>query len=272
MCKCKNCGKEEYKIDTKKFPKEFCSYNCYESWLKFNKTPNCTCAICGISMYLKPSRINRVKNGITCSKKCSSELKSLYMKDVKNHQYGLTGDKNSSYAGDIIMTNYGYILEYCPNHPYPHDNSNKCVRVLQHRLVIERNNHLFNPDLFENINDHIVLKKDYDVHHINEIKSDNRLENLQVLTRSEHTKLHNEQRFDKLNKYKEIIVVLKQGELLETPEADNQQPSLSSNTFEGSETNSRIQTSNVEDSNTDTSALLQKIIKIIGDDIVRTIL
>lgn len=34
----------------------------------------------------------------------------------------------------------------------------------------------------------------------------------------------------------------------------NQQPSLSSNTFEGSETNDRVLTSNVEDSNIDTSA------------------
>ena len=47
----------------------------------------------------------------------------------------------------------------------------------------------------------------------------------------------------------------KQGELLETPEEDNQQPSLSSNTLEGSETNSRIQASYIMDSNTDTSAL-----------------
>jgi len=35
-------------------------------------------------------------------------------------------------------------------------------------------------------------------------------------------------------------VLYKQGELLETPEADNQQPSLSSNTLEGSTTNSRV--------------------------------
>jgi group I intron endonuclease len=48
----------------------------------------------------------------------------------------------------------------------------------------------------------------------------------------------------------------KQGELLEHPEMDNQQPSLSSNTLEGSTTNSRVQTDNAEDSNANTSALL----------------
>jgi hypothetical protein len=71
------------------------------------------------------------------------------------------------------------------------------------------------------------------------------------------------------NTYKLLPVPVKQGELLETPTTvivneDNQQPSLSSNTFEGSTTNSQIQTSNVEDSNADTSALHY----INSDDIV----
>ena len=59
------------------------------------------------------------------------------------------------------------------------------------------------------------------------------------------------------------------GELLETPEVDNQQPSLSSDAFEGSETNSRVLTNKVIDSNTDTSALLNNILDIIDDYIVR---
>ena len=43
---------------------------------------------------------------------------------------------------------------------------------------------------FEEINGWIVLKSKYDVHHINGIKTDNSIENLQVMTRSEHMKLH----------------------------------------------------------------------------------
>ena len=50
-------------------------------------------------------------------------------------------------------------------------------------------------------------------------------------------------------------VLNKQGELLEHPNKDNQQPSLGSNTFEGSETNNRVLSDNTEDSNVDTSTL-----------------
>ena len=49
--------------------------------------------------------------------------------------------------------------------------------------------------------------------------------------------------------------------MLEKPEEVNQQPSLGSDTLEGSETNSRV----LRDSNADTSALPGN-----GEDIVRT--
>lgn len=81
--------------------------------------------------------------------------------------------------------------------------------------------------------------------------------NLIPLTRSEHTSIHNNEKtiiHDVDGKIK--TVVFKQGELLETHnDNDNQQPSISSNAFKGSTTNSRVQTDNAEDSNADTSAL-----------------
>lgn len=60
-----------------------------------------------------------------------------------------------------------------------------------------------------------------------------------------------------------ITGVIKQGELLEKPEAVNQQPSLNGDIFEGSETSSRV----LRDSNTTTSALPD----LIGEDIVRPV-
>lgn len=133
---CKECGNI---CDKPKAPKGFCSYSCYEQFRKFNAEPNCECAICHRPMYLKPSRLKRIKNSPTCSKECANKLKAIYFSGKGNHQYGLIGDKNASFKGKETISNYGYILEYAPNHPFPHDKSIKGTRVLQHRLVIERN-------------------------------------------------------------------------------------------------------------------------------------
>lgn len=203
MQKCKICGNTNYLVDTKKFPKDYCSYKCYEEWSKWNKKPNCKCSICEKDMYLKPSRLKRVKNGISCSIECSSKLKSKYFTGEGNHQFGLIGDLNSSFSENVIYNKAGYLVEYCPGHPRPNDNSIKGSRVLQHRLVVERNYKKFDFKYFEEINGWIVLKQEYDVHHINEIKDDNRIENLMILTRSEHTSLHN-----KLLKSKNLNVTL----------------------------------------------------------------
>lgn len=238
MCTCKICGKTDYEINPKKFPKDFCSYKCYEEWQKWNKEPNCECAVCGKKMYIKPSRLKKNKNGITCSIECASKLKSKYMSGENNHQFGLIGNKNASFKGEEIISEFGYILEYCPGHPYPHDRSNNTTRVFQHRLVIERNSDKFNNEYFEVIDGWKVLKPIYNVHHINEIKTDNRLENLQIVTRSEHTTHHNLEKEIIRDSLGRIIGVFKQGELLESPEVDNQQPSTPLTKCEGSETNS----------------------------------
>jgi len=52
-----------------------------------------------------------------------------------------------------------------------------------------------------------------------------------------------------------ITGIFKQGELLESLEEGNQQPSLNSNILEGSTTNNSVQTNNVEDDDIDKSAL-----------------
>lgn len=186
MCKCIICGKEDYKIDTSKFPKDFCSYSCYQQWLKFNKEPNTECPICHTKFYVAPNRLKRAKHGVCCSKECSGKLKSLYSSGRGNHQYGLRGDKNASFKGNVITLN-GYLYEYCPGHPH----ASKTSRVRQHRLVIEHNYKLYDSKYFETIDNWIVLKQCYDVHHINENKQDNRIDNLQIVTKSEHTAIHN---------------------------------------------------------------------------------
>ncbi|MGX7895511.1 HNH endonuclease signature motif containing protein [Tsuneonella sp. HG222] len=57
-------------------------------------------------------------------------------------------------------------------------------RVKQHRFIIEL--HLGR-----------LLREDEDVHHLNGNKSDNRIENLQVLTHSEHSQITNNERWSR---------------------------------------------------------------------------
>lgn len=253
---CKQCGKEFEVPDYRKNAK-YCSDECKHKVLHGDL--NCTCEVCGKKFHLKPYAIKHSKHH-TCSKECLNKLKSILYKGEGNHQYGLKGDKNASFKGEVLLRKNNGLIErmvYKPEHPHADCNG----RVKEHRLIVEQHYEMFDPKYFEIIGDKYCLKKSTDVHHINFDHNDNRIENLIPLTRAEHTALHNKCKEMHRDEKGRIIGVLKQGELLEKPEEANQQPSLGSDTLEGSETNSRV----LRDGNADTSALPSN-----GEDIVRT--
>lgn len=65
-------------------------------------------------------------------------------------------------------------MVYCREHPF----ANSGGYVPEHRLVLEKKLSI------------IINPKTHDVHHRNEIRDDNRLSNLQLLTKSEHKRIH----------------------------------------------------------------------------------
>lgn len=74
----------------------------------------------------------------------------------------------------------GYISVYTPGHP----SANKDGYALEHVLVMEK-------AIGRRVKDNEV------VHHKNKIKTDNRIENLMLMTRSEHTRIHDIERHKK---------------------------------------------------------------------------
>lgn len=258
---CLICGKSFEVPHWRKDSAKYCSTECQN--ISLRGEPNCVCEVCGKQFHVKPYHLHKYKHH-TCSKECSNKLKALLYTGEGNHQFGLKGELNASFKGKEILNKNNNLVEvkvYDPSHPYCDKNG----RVLKHRLIVEENYKLFDLKYFEEINGRVVLRKTSHVHHINENHSDNRIENLMPVTKAEHKALHN------LNiqiirdvKTGRITGVLKRGELLEKPEAANQQPSMSGNTLEGSETSSRILKM---DSNTTTSALPDEF----GEDIVRPV-
>lgn len=95
----------------------------------------------------------------SCSHKCYSSERA--------------GIRRGSYQ-DFVLIN-GYRYNYKPYHPKAIGTKN--MYVAEHRLIMESALDRF-------------LRDDELVHHINENKLDNRIENLQVMSASEHSKHH----------------------------------------------------------------------------------
>ena len=87
-----------------------------------------------------------------------------------------SGKTHYNWNGGKRTSSQGYLEIKSPNHPF----RNKQNYVPEHRLIVEK--HLGR-----------YLTKDEVIHHINEIKTDNRIENLRVMGWGEHSSLHRAQ-------------------------------------------------------------------------------
>ena len=157
---CKKCGKlfnsKPYLI--KQGKGLFCERKCKK--VSFNRP----CKRCGKDILVEQNR-DKVGKGKYCSKRCASKSR--------------VRERSPRWKGGKIIGSGGYTYIRNPDHP----RAKKTGYVREHILIAE--NALQRP-----------LQKDEVIHHINEVKSDNRIENLYLFSsHSDHMKYHMNYRY-----------------------------------------------------------------------------
>lgn len=109
----------------------------------------------------------RAKKRKFCSHPCYANSR----RGIKSSAYK-NGSSNPNWRGGKRIDGDGYVLIHSPYHPFCDADG----YVREHRLVIEKKTKCF-------------IRKDQVVHHLNGNRSDNRLENLQLLSKKGHDRI-----------------------------------------------------------------------------------
>lgn len=179
------------------------------------------CKVCGSAFKVPPSRASTAE---TCSIKCASVVKSLrrekrvtivcvncgrgfespacqahrrtYCSHECKHESSryrmalsarMSGRNNPMWIGGFVDHTDGYVYAYAPDHPFASNGY-----VLAHRMVMERWLRLSDPEsgFLVKLGCGLYLSPEYVIHHRDENKRNNVIDNLECLTASEHTRLH----------------------------------------------------------------------------------
>lgn len=152
---------------------------------------NLKCKICkksfSIPLYRYKADSKKCNAGKFCSREC------FYKSPERSPNKGKFGEKSNGWKGGI-MYERGYRLVMARNHPHGVAKGDGIKYIREHRLIVEK---------------HIgrYLKPSEVVHHINENPLDNRIENLMIMSKEEHNKLHQNKYWEKY--FKENPKVIK---------------------------------------------------------------
>lgn len=152
---------------------------------------NKQCAYCKKSFFIRHQKAKfcsrlcsdkgRILKVMVNCKKCGKEFRDIENKKAKPrkfcsqkcfYEYEI-GKNHASWKGGRLINFQGYIFRYLPQH----FRANSTGYILEHRFVME-----------EYLGRRLSAKEI--VHHKNKNRKDNRIENLEILSRSEHNKKH----------------------------------------------------------------------------------
>jgi len=182
---CSVCGKDieiHHKIRMESTT-IYCSRKCYKEKLIEKPKANVKCAYCNKEFYLKPSHLSKTDTHC-CSEKCLRNLRKTTYSGKNNPQYGLKGILNDSWKSDVKITHYGYRKIRALDHPFKDIDD----FVFEHRLIAEK--YLLTSENSIKVGDKSYLKDTYVVHHEDFNRLNNKVNNLKVMTKSDHIKWH----------------------------------------------------------------------------------
>lgn len=182
VLECKLCG-TAFKVPPSRAHKaEFCSLACavVVRAERIKKRRILKCEHCEKPFEVRLCHVSRRK---FCSDACR-EASPSYRAAMSARTAGAA---NAMWKGGITSHSDGYVYEHASSHPFASNGY-----VLQHRLVMERwlrESNPGSPFLIE-IDGALYLSPAYLVHHKDEDKANNSIENLECLTPSEHQQEH----------------------------------------------------------------------------------
>ena len=166
-----NCSPSRY--NKAKYPPT-CSTQCASQYKK-SMGLNCTCDFCGKKFHKKPSHFTKYNY---CSTECLGRHRQIIYQGENNPNAFCRIHKYNR------IKHCGYYWLYIPDHPFA--SSKGYIR--EHRYIAEQ--YLLTEENSVKINNVRYLSPKFDVHHIDFNKLNNEVDNLLILTRSEHKKLH----------------------------------------------------------------------------------
>lgn len=168
---CPGCGSTFYVREKEK--KRFCSEKCSGNYLARRIYENDSNTPVMIEMYNSGKSARYIASQLGCSR--DTVVRRLEASGIHVEHRHASGKDHYKWKGGK-MNHSGYLLVKNPNYP---ESGNYYVR--QHRLVWEQ---AYGP-----------LPDGYEVHHLNGVRTDNRLENLCALPKSNHGKVNIKQDF-----------------------------------------------------------------------------
>ena len=193
---CVICGNKFWICKSREKHHTVCSLEC-KSIKNKNTHVIVKCGFCDKEIEIPQSRAKEKNRNIYCSKECSNKKKNFRKHNVEKQYIKICNNCGIKYKSFRKSTKTGYnfcsqkcSIEFLRGKKHPEWNGGK-TKNAQGYIVIYLDSKKYKPKHRLVMEKYLgrELKSSEIVHHINNIKTDNRIENLQLMSKAEHDRI-----------------------------------------------------------------------------------